>query len=122
MSRMGWFLLSIVAVLVLTGCCCSFLGDGVPLKIADKIHTGQTQRETYHVEPDGTERVDVTVQFGGGTLDVQRGSSNLLSADFVYAFEGIIVSTHSLHLAKAVSHCPSNDTIHSPALFVASRL
>jgi uncharacterized protein DUF2154 len=89
MKRVGWLFLSIVGVSLLTGCWCNLLGENVPLRIAEKIRTGPAQRETYHVDPDGTEQVDVTVQFGGGTLDVQGGSSDLLSAEFVYNLDDL---------------------------------
>ncbi|MFX1355539.1 MAG: toast rack family protein [Promethearchaeota archaeon] len=48
------------------------------------MNIGPVQRETHQVRLEGADRVEVTVQFGGGNLDIESGSDALLSGEFAY--------------------------------------
>lgn len=89
MKRVLWAVLSIAAVLSLAGCCCCLPEADVPFQISERRHTGPTQRETHRVDAQGAERVEVTIRFGGGSLQVAGGDTDLLSAEFAYNLEDL---------------------------------
>jgi hypothetical protein len=53
------------------------------------VNIGPVQRETHQVRLEGADRVEVTVQFGGGNLDIEGGSDALLSGEFAYNVPGL---------------------------------
>jgi hypothetical protein len=52
--------------------------------VTRELNIGSVQRETRQVELEGAERVEVTLQFGGGELNLKGNSDTLLSGEFVY--------------------------------------
>jgi hypothetical protein len=86
MKQVLWIAILTIGALTLTGCCCmSTLGQ--PSKIAREIAAGPVQRQEVEVTLDEAERVQATVTFGGGNLDIGTGSDELLLAEFVYNVE-----------------------------------
>jgi hypothetical protein len=81
-----------VAALALAGCCyVSPIEGEASQRLLNRIGTGPAQHQSYQVDPEGAEQVQVDLQFGGGEIEVLPGSSEaLLDAEFVYnldAFE-----------------------------------
>jgi hypothetical protein len=90
MKRVAWFVLSIVVAFVLTGCCCFCLpGKDTSRRVTERILTSPAERQTRQVDVEGAENVDVTVVFGGGTLDVSAGGEALVDAEFVYNLDDL---------------------------------
>ena len=88
MKRVLWIAVLTIGALTLTGCCC-ITSVGQPSKIAREIAAGPVQRQEIEVALDEAERVQATVTFGGGNLDVRTGSDVLLSAEFVYNVDAL---------------------------------
>lgn len=84
MKKVLWITVLLVGALSLSGCCCCFTSAGQPAKIFDDIVAGPVKNKTLDVELDDAERVQATVKFGGGRLDVKPGSERLLTGEFVY--------------------------------------
>jgi hypothetical protein len=74
----------------LGGCCCLISTDRVAAwKIVEKLDTGPIESETYRVEYQDAEKVDVSVQFAGGTLSLNGGSQELMDGQFTYNVGGL---------------------------------
>ena len=91
MTKRGvWIALSIITALSLSGCCClCFAGNNGSWRVARTVNTGQAQRVTHQIRLEGAEQVEVTVQFAGGTLDVDGGSDDLFDGEFVYNLDDL---------------------------------
>lgn len=92
MKRFIWFIPVLFAVLGLTGCCCCFatLSDQDRGRdVLERIHAGETQRESYRIEGQDIERAEVIVHFGGGALDIYPGEDDLLDAEFTYNLQDL---------------------------------
>jgi hypothetical protein len=76
-------------VLSLSGCCCFFTSGGQPSKIANDIAAGPVKHKVLEVQQDDAERVQATVRFGGGQLDIKAGSEPLLVGEFVYNVDSL---------------------------------
>jgi hypothetical protein len=88
MNKVLWIAGLAVVALSLSGCC--FLAsNGQPSKIVQQLAAGPVQNKEIEVEQDDAERVQATVKFGGGELDVQPGSEKLLTAEFVYNVDSL---------------------------------
>jgi hypothetical protein len=78
-----------IGALSLSGCCCFFTSAGQPAKIVQELAAGPIERKTLEVEQGSADRVQATVKFGGGKLDIQGGSDVLLLAEFVYNVDSL---------------------------------
>lgn len=88
MKKVPWIVVMTIAALSLGGCC--FLAsDGQPSKIARQIAARPAERKPLEVELGGADRVQASVKFGGGRLDIQGGSDVLLRAEFVYNVDSL---------------------------------
>jgi hypothetical protein len=88
MKRVVWIVVLAIGALSLSGCCC-FASGGQPARIARNIVAGPVQRKTLQVEQGDAERVQATVKFGGGDLNIQSGSDTLLRAEFAYNVDSL---------------------------------
>lgn len=89
-KRVGWMVLFTALALSLSGCCCCCLsGQETPRELARNINTGPTQQVEHQIELQDASRVQVTVGFGGGTLNIQGGAENLLDGEFTYNLDDL---------------------------------
>jgi len=84
--------LTVVAALALAGCCYISPTEGeASQRLLNRIGTGPAQHQSYQVDLEGAEEVQVDMQFGAGEIEVLPGNSAaLLDAEFIYnlaAFE-----------------------------------
>ena len=89
MKRFFGFVLIIVTMLGLTGCCFTLPDQARGRQVLERIHTGETQREPYRIEGRDIERAEVVVHFGGGDLDIYPGEQDLLDAEFTYNLQDL---------------------------------
>jgi hypothetical protein len=89
MKRVLWIVVLAIGALSLSGCCCFFASDGQPSKIARQIAAGPLESKTLDVEQGDADRVQASVKFGGGRLDIRGGSDVLLKAEFVYNVDSL---------------------------------
>ena len=94
MKRVLWVTVIVVAMaavtLGLSGCCCCCPPGGqTSSKVARNISAGAAHRETRQVELGDADRVEVTIQFGGGELDIEGEGDELLNATFVYNLDDL---------------------------------
>ena len=88
MKRVLWIAVLAIGALSLSGCC-YFASGGQPFKIVNEIVTGSVEHKALTVQPDDVERVQATVRFGGGELNVRTGSDALLLAEFAYNVDSL---------------------------------
>jgi hypothetical protein len=88
MKRVVWIALAAVGILSLSGCF-YWTSSGQPFKIAQALAAGPVERKTIEVQKDDAERVQATVRFGGGELNVEPGSDALLRGQFVYNLDSL---------------------------------
>jgi hypothetical protein len=90
MKKVMWIATALLAVLSVTGCCCCCLPGDTTQRTARKIGAGPVQRESHQVDLDGASQAAVTVQFGGGTLQVEAGAGDqLLDGEFIYNLDDL---------------------------------
>ena len=88
MRKVLWIVVLTIGALSLGGCC--FLAsDGQPFRIARQIAPGPAQRKPLTVELGDADRVQASVKFGGGRLDIRGNSDVLLQAEFVYNVDSL---------------------------------
>jgi hypothetical protein len=72
------------------------------------------QHQTTEIRLDGAEQVEVTLQFGGGDLNLEGGSDALLSGEFVYNLPElepeVVYSTHGKQGELLIRH--KEEAIH----------
>jgi hypothetical protein len=88
MKKVLWIILLSIGALSLSGCCCFTLG-GQPSRIARSLAPSSAKSQTVQIEQGDADRVQASVKFGGGTLDIQGGSDALLEAEFVYNVDAL---------------------------------
>ncbi|MBN1579162.1 MAG: hypothetical protein JXA89_00560 [Anaerolineae bacterium] len=81
----------IIVIATCTGCCCCFTpgGGDISSRIIRDINAGPVVTLDRVVELDDAEQVEVTIQFGGGTLEIgssgdDLGKGSLMSGEFLY--------------------------------------
>lgn len=89
MKKVLWITVWAIGALSLSGCCCFLTSSGQPSRILQGFAAGPVQHKEIEVQQDDAERVQATVKFGGGTLNVQPGSDALLLAEFVYNVDAL---------------------------------
>ena len=90
MKRILWTAIALFAVLSLSGCCCCCWAGDTTQRAATKISAGPVQRQSRQVDLDGAARADVTIHFGGGTLQVEPGAGDqLLDGEFIYNLDDL---------------------------------
>jgi hypothetical protein len=77
MKKVLWMVVLAIGAVGLSGCCCFTFG-GQPSRIAQSIAPSPLQRQAIQVEQGDADRVQATVKFGGGKLDIRGGSDTLL--------------------------------------------
>ncbi len=86
MKKIIWSLASIVVVLSLTGCCCCCCTTNErTYQVVRQINAGPIRRESIDLDRQQAERVELTMQFAGGKLEL--GSDDkvaLMSGEFTY--------------------------------------
>jgi hypothetical protein len=84
-------LMTLLTALVLTGCCyLSPLERETSQRLLNRISTGPAQHQSYQVDLEGAEQVQVDMQFGGGEIEILPGNSAaLLDAEFVYSLDAL---------------------------------
>lgn len=87
MKKVVWIAVLAIGALTLSGCC--FVPGGQPARIAQTIAPNPVQRQAIQVEQGDADRVQATVRFGGGSLDVRGSSDVLLDAEFVYNVDSL---------------------------------
>ncbi|MBN1935361.1 MAG: hypothetical protein JW934_11885, partial [Anaerolineae bacterium] len=85
MRKALWIVILVITALSLTGCCCCCTSGERTSRVVRNINAGPTQRETFDLDSEGAERVELTLQFGGGEL-MLRGDDDidLMTGEFVY--------------------------------------
>lgn len=85
MKRAVWIAILVISALSVSGCCCIWAPPGdASRRVVSNISAGPVLHETRQIQPGKVSEARVNVQFGGGTLDVKPGDSELLDAKFVY--------------------------------------
>ena len=87
MKKVVWIAILAIVALILSGCC--FIPVGQPARIAQTIAPSPAQRQSIQVEQGKADRVQATVRFGGGSLDLGDSSDVLLDAEFVYNVDSL---------------------------------
>jgi hypothetical protein len=89
-GKTWWIVAAMVATLSLSGCCfCCPPGENASLRVARDLGGGPLQRETRQVSLQDADEVKVVLEFGGGELDIERGSAELMEGEFLYNQDGL---------------------------------
>jgi hypothetical protein len=90
MKKIVWAVVLVTTALSMSGCCCLCAPPrDASRRVASSINAGPVKRETHQVSVDNVTEAQVSVQFGGGTLNVTSGGDELLDGKFVYNLDDL---------------------------------